>query len=90
MKVTFGGMDGGAVSLETILQFCIGAKSIPAEGFFDYPHISFDHVTTNRLPSANTCVNALSFPVNTRLQEYNTFSEDMIRCLTECHGFGNV
>ena len=48
------------------------------------------NVTTNRLPSANTCVNALSFPVNTRLQEYNTFSEDMIRCLTECHGFGNV
>ena len=78
------------ISLGLILHFCTGARHIPVEGFFDSPCICFDHAKTARLPSADSCANTLSFPVNARLQEYDTFKADMTRSLTDCHGFGNA
>ena len=78
------------ITLHLVLQFCTGASNIPVEGFFDHPNISFDHAKPIRLPSSNSCANILSLPVNARLQEYDTFKEDMIRCLADCHGFGNA
>lgn len=82
--------DEEIITLNILLRFCTGASNIPVEGFFDKPCISFNHVNTDRLPSANTCANALSLPVNDRLQDYITFKEDMTRSLADCHGFGNA
>jgi hypothetical protein len=81
------------ITLNRVLCFCTGATNVPVEGFFEKPSISLDHVNTARLPllpSANTCANTISLPVNDRLQTYQTFKEDMTRSLSDCQVFGNA
>jgi hypothetical protein len=77
------------LTLGSVLSFVTGATSIPALGFDTTPVIKFDHdAPVGWKPTANTCANELTLPVNTTLKGYDSFKTEMVTCLQSAQGFG--
>jgi len=58
--------------MESILQFVTGTREEPVLGFTLKPEVNFSELPGN-LPTASTCVNKLTLPINTKLREENFF-----------------
>ena len=79
------------VTLPALLQFITGSSSVPALGFVDKPPlITFQHDSSGRKLSANTCANTLRLPVNNTFLNYDSFKVEFTSCMAEAPGFGIV
>jgi len=77
------------LTLGSILSFITGATNIPAVGFGTTPVIKFHHdAPVGWKPTANTCANELTLPVNSTLEVYDSFKTEMVTCLQSAQGFG--
>lgn len=78
-------------TLSDILQFVTGSNDIPAIGFIPQPTILFLHgENAKQKLSANTCSNTLKLVITDDLCKYNNFQEDVLFCIMNSPGFGNV
>lgn len=79
------------MALGDILQFVTGSSDIPAIGFIPQPSILFLHGDDAKQKlSANTCSNILRLTVTDELCKYDNFKEDVIFCIMNSPGFGNI
>ncbi|XP_030266633.1 G2/M phase-specific E3 ubiquitin-protein ligase-like [Sparus aurata] len=75
--------EQGPVSVEEVLMFSTGLKSIPPAGMTPRPCITFTQ--ESMYPSANTCANTITLPL---LQTYNLFKANMDFGIQNSPGFG--
>ena len=72
-----------------LLQFCTGSSRVPFEGFKNlqstngYQKFSINKISTNRLPSAQTCFNQLDLPEYT---SYEELRKNILYAINECQG----
>jgi hypothetical protein len=65
--------------------------TLPALGFVDKPQlITFQHDSSGRKLSANTCANTLRLPVNNTFLNYDSFKVEFTSYMAEAPGFANV
>ncbi|XP_014678786.1 PREDICTED: uncharacterized protein LOC106818607 [Priapulus caudatus] len=77
------------MSMTDLLMFVTGMESLPIEGFSpSNPEIHFDHVTTQRKITANTCGLILSIPVNANTISAEPFQQEMLEAVVNGQGFG--
>ena len=65
----------GHLTLNSILQFITGAEEEPILGFTIKPSLQFVPVQQSFLPTANTCINALTLPRPTALHQLPTAAQ---------------
>lgn len=67
--------------LEDILQLATGCEFLPAGGFCGEPGIDFNHISTGRKISVNTCGGVLHFPANESMKKLESMKEEFIFCI---------
>ena len=79
--------EESAVSLEELLIFITGCKTIPPLGLPKKIMVKF-YKEMGRLPSTSTC--ALEIYIPSGIDDFHEFERQMHRALKESHGFGKV
>jgi hypothetical protein len=79
--------NADSVTLESVLYFSTGCRSIPPLGFAPSPTVAFLHDENScRFRKANTCSNAVKLPVSHT--SYATFVADLTFAIGNTGGFG--
>ncbi|XP_034562255.1 uncharacterized protein LOC117828943 isoform X2 [Notolabrus celidotus] len=75
--------EQGPVSLEELLMFATGLRSLPPAGMTPHPSLSF--LEESMYPMANTCSNTIKLPL---LPAYDLFKKNMDFGIQNSPGFG--
>ncbi|XP_041662997.1 G2/M phase-specific E3 ubiquitin-protein ligase [Cheilinus undulatus] len=75
--------EQGPVSLEELLMFATGLRSLPSAGMTPHPSLSF--LEESIYPMANTCSNTIKLPL---LPAYDLFKKNMGFGIQNLPGFG--
>lgn len=76
------------ISLEKIMTFATGMPEEPPMGFQPKPSLVFHSRAQSTFPTANTCANQISIPLN--ITSHEEFTYNLTFGITNCAGFGQI